>query len=115
VIVPTTGGVGVAGCVVMVTLFEATDVQFAGLVVTVKLYVPGRRLLIVVLVVVPVIEPGFIVQLPEGNPLKTTLPVVEKHVGCVIEPTVGAAGVVLTDTDTARRDVDSHADTVWLA
>lgn len=114
-IVPTTGGVGVAGWALMMTLIEATDVQFAGLVVTVKLYVPGIRLLIVVLVVEPVIEPGFIVQLPEGNPLKITLPVVEMHVGCVIVPTVGAAGVVLTVTDTARREVDSQPDTVWLA
>jgi hypothetical protein len=112
VIVPTTGGVGVAGWALMTTLIEATDVQFAGLAVTVKLYVPGRRLLIVVLVVEPVIEPGFIVQFPEGNPLNTTLPVDEIQVGCVIVPTVGAAGVVLTVTDTAKRDVDSHPDTV---
>jgi hypothetical protein len=113
--VPTTGGVGVTGCGLIATLLEATDVQFAGLVVTVKLYVPGSRLLIVVLVVLPVIEPGFIVQFPEGNPLNTTLPVDDIHIGCVIVPIVGAAGVVLTVTDTAKRDVDSQPDTVWLA
>ena len=113
--VPTTGGVGVAGCGLITTLLVATEVQFAGFVVTVKLYVPGSRLFIVVLAVLPVIEPGFIVQFPEGNPLKTTLPVDEMQVGCVIVPTVGAAGVVLTVTDTAKRDIDSHPDTVWLA
>ena len=47
----------------------------------------------VVLAVVPVIEPGLIVQLPDGNPLNTTLPVATAHVGCVIVPTVGAVGV----------------------
>ena len=31
--------------------------------------------------------------MPEGNPLNTTLPVDTAHVGCVIVPTVGAAGV----------------------
>jgi hypothetical protein len=30
------------------------------------------------------------VQLPEGNPLKVTLPVATEQVGCVINPTVGA-------------------------
>ena len=33
------------------------------------------------------------VQLPEGNPLSTTLPVDTVHVGCVMVPTVGAEGV----------------------
>lgn len=41
----------------------------------------------------PAIAPGFITQLPEGNPFNTTLPVATKHVGCVITPTVGADGV----------------------
>ena len=51
----------------------------------------------VVLAPVPVVvtPPGFlvIVQLPVGSPLNTTLPVAVEHVGCVIVPTVGAAGV----------------------
>jgi hypothetical protein len=47
----------------------------------------------VVLVVDPAIPPGFIVQLPEGNPLNTTLPVDVAHVGCVMVPTIGAVGV----------------------
>ena len=37
--------------------------------------------------------PGFIVQVPAGNPLNTTLPVATAQVGCVINPTSGAAGV----------------------
>jgi hypothetical protein len=48
---------------------------------------------IVVLVDDPAIPPGLIVQLPEGNPLNTTLPVVSAQVGCVIVPMTGAAGV----------------------
>ena len=41
----------------------------------------------------PVIAPGFIVQVPEGNPFNTTLPVARAQVGCVIVPMVGADGV----------------------
>jgi hypothetical protein len=52
---------------------------------------------IVVLVPVPVVvaPPGFlvIVQLPEGKPFNTTLPVATVQVGCVIAPTSGAVGV----------------------
>ena len=47
----------------------------------------------VVLVLLPVIPPGLIVQLPAGKPVNSTLPVGSAHVGCVIVPTVGAAGV----------------------
>ena len=47
----------------------------------------------VVLAVEPVIAPGLIVQLPAGKPLNITLPVAVAHVGCVMVPTVGAAGV----------------------
>ena len=50
------------------------------------------KFVIVVLVVEPVIAPGFIVQLPAGNPFNTTLPVANTHVGCVIVPAVGADG-----------------------
>jgi hypothetical protein len=38
-------------------------------------------------------EPGFIIQLPAGKPVSITLPVETEQVGCVIVPTVGAAGV----------------------
>ena len=58
----------------------------------------------------PVVKPGIVVldpvevkltfpgslvnvQLPEGNPLKVTLPVATEQVGCTISPTTG----VLTD------------------
>ena len=59
-----------------------------------KLYVPGTRFVIVVVVPVPVIPPGMIVQFPvAGRPLNTTLPVVAEHeAGCVIVPTIGAVG-----------------------
>jgi len=50
----------------------------------------------VVLVPVPVvvIPPGFLVNVhvPEGKPLKTTLPVATVQVGCVTVPADGAAG-----------------------
>ena len=41
----------------------------------------------------PAMAPGLIVQLPEGKPLNTTLPVANEQVGWVMVPTVGAAGV----------------------
>ena len=47
----------------------------------------------VVLEVFPVIAPGLMVQLPDGKPLNTTLPVDTAQVGCVIVPTTGAVGV----------------------
>jgi hypothetical protein len=41
----------------------------------------------------PEIFPGLIVQTPViGSPLITTLPVGSEHVGCVMDPAVGAAG-----------------------
>ena len=49
---------------------------------------------IVVDAVEPVMPPGLIVQLPEGKPLNTTLPVAVAQVGCVMLPTNGALGVV---------------------
>ena len=47
----------------------------------------------VVLVPEPLVLPGLITQSPEGNPLKTTLPVSISQVGWVIVPTTGAVGV----------------------
>ena len=38
--------------------------------------------------------PGLIVQMPDGKPFSTTLPVATAQVGWVIVPTVGAVGVV---------------------
>lgn len=54
---------------------------------------PGINAEIVVLVPVPLIVPGLIIQLPEGKPVKIILPVPVVHVGCVIVPRVGAGGV----------------------
>src|SRR5512145_2977215 len=92
VIVPTVGAAGVIGWALITTLAEADEVHPAALV-TVKLWVPVASVLIVVLAVFPVMAPGLIVQLPAGKPLSTTLPVATAQVGCVIAPTVGAAGV----------------------
>ena len=57
------------------------------------MYVPENSPDRVVLVVLPVIAPGLIVQLPAGNPLNTTLPVETEQVGCIIELISGAEGV----------------------
>jgi hypothetical protein len=82
---------GVTGCVLITTFTDAGEIHPAEFV-TVKLYVPAASPDTVVLEPVPAIAPGLIVQLPEGRPLSTTLPVDKKQVGCVIVPIVGAAG-----------------------
>jgi hypothetical protein len=41
----------------------------------------------------PAIAPGLITQLPEGSPVRVTLPVTTVQVGCIIVPNAGAAGV----------------------
>jgi len=92
VIVPTVGAVGVEGEALITTFPLANDTQPEALV-TVKLYVPATKPDTVVLLPVPVIAPGFNVQLPDGNPLSTTELVEVEQVGCVITPTVGAVGV----------------------
>ena len=95
VIVPTIGASGVAGWVLMVALVEATEVQPTELV-TVNVYVPAARPVNVVEVVDPVfVAPpvAVTVQLPEGRPLRATLPVAVAQVGCVIVPTIGVSGV----------------------
>jgi hypothetical protein len=61
--------------------------------VTVKAYVPVASPVTDMLVPVPDIAPGFIVQLPEGSPFKITLPVATEQLGCVVAPNAGAAGV----------------------
>ena len=45
------------------------------------------------LLVFPFIAPGLIIQFPAGKPFNTAPPVATVHEGCVIVPTVGAAGV----------------------
>ena len=80
VIVPTVGAVGVAGCALMTTLADAGEVHPAAFV-TVKLYVPVAKGVIVNEVPVPAIAPGLIVQFPAGSPPKKTLPVAKEQVG----------------------------------
>jgi hypothetical protein len=85
--------VGAIGGALITTLVEGSEMHPAS-VVTLKLYVPGMRLLIVVVVPVPVIAPGLIVHVPEeGRPESTTLPVLAVQTeGCVMTPTIGAVG-----------------------
>lgn len=49
--------------------------------VTVNVYVPVARPEMVVLVELPVIAPGLIIQSPAGNPVRVTLPVAVVQVG----------------------------------
>jgi len=79
----------------MTTSADAGEVHPLELV-TVKLYVPGTNPEIVAVDVDPVRLPGFIVHAPDGRPLSATLPVDRVQVGCVIVPTAGAEGMVLT-------------------
>jgi hypothetical protein len=88
--VPTPGDGGVAATIT--TLAVGREVHPTELV-TVKLYVPATKLVIVLLAPVPEIAPGLIVQFPAGKPLNTTLPVETAQVGCVIVPNIGVAGV----------------------
>lgn len=67
----------------MTTSEDAGEVQPLEFV-TVKVYDPGVKPVMVVLVVEPVRFPGLMVQLPDGNPLRTTLPVDTVQVGWVI-------------------------------
>ena len=100
VIVPIKGAVGVVGCALMTTLSDNTDVHPDELV-TVKANVPAVILEIVVLVPVPVVvtAPGLRINVHvpvDGNPFNITLPVATEHVGWVIVPNVGAAGMAFT-------------------
>jgi hypothetical protein len=96
VTVPMCGVWGTDGTVLISTLSEAADVQPVS-DVTVKVYLPGERFDIVVLVPEPVVSvpPGCIVrvQFPdEGRLFRMTLPEGSLHEGCVIAPITGAAG-----------------------
>jgi hypothetical protein len=55
--------------------------------------VPVANPVMVLLLPDPAMAPGFIVQLPDGRPFKTTLPVAKVQVGWVMVPMTGAAGV----------------------
>jgi len=89
--VPIVGAVCI-GCALMTTLSDAGEVHPDALV-TVKLKVPVAIPEIVVLVPEPDIDPGLMIQLPEGNPFNTTLPVATVQDGCVMVPIVGVVGV----------------------
>ena len=54
---------------------------------------PATKPEIVLLTVFPGMDPGLMVQLPAGKPLRSTLPVANAQVGCVTTPTAGAVGV----------------------
>lgn len=97
------GAVGVTGCTLMTILAVAVDVQPTELV-TVKLYIPAANPVTVLLAPVPAIAPGLMVQLPAGNPDKTTLPVATVQVGWVIVPTIGVDGVTGCEFTTALAD-----------
>jgi hypothetical protein len=84
--------------------------------VTVKVYEPGARPVMVVVVPVPVViaPPGLlvIVHVPvAGKPFNTTLPVATEQVGCVIDPIVGAPGKPVTLFTTIGEDeAEMHPD-----
>ena len=92
-IVPTVGAAGAVGTALITTFALAAEVHPVDVSVTVKLcVVDTARPVKVVVVPLPAIAPGLIVQVPAGKPLNSTLPVGTVQVGCVIVPTVGAAG-----------------------
>ena len=115
VIGPAVGAVGVAGWALITTFADAAEVHPDALV-TVKVKAPAASPVMVVLVPVPmvVVPPGVFVnvQVPVGGKsFKTTLPVANSHVGCVIVPIVGAVGVagwaliiILTDETEVHPD-----------
>ena len=90
--VPMVGAEGVAGCGSMTILPEVAEMQPSELV-TVNVRVPTASPEMVVLVPLPAMLPGLMVQLPDGKPFKTTLPVARAQLGWVIVPTAGAEGV----------------------
>ena len=70
-IVPTVGAEGVAGWALMTTSPDAEETHPSEFV-TVKLWVPVESPDIDVLFPLPLMFPGLIIQLPPGNPFKTT-------------------------------------------
>ena len=97
VIVPTDGGDGVGGWVLITTSADGPETHPNELV-TVKVNVPAGMFIIVMEVPVPVLvtPPGVLVTVhvpDDGNPVSTTLPVDVAHVGCVMVPVTGGVGV----------------------
>ena len=95
VITPILGVAGVPGGEIITTAVEGREIQPASLVML-KLYVPGTKFVMVMVVPVPLIAPGLIVHVPvAGKPFSTTVPVGAEHAeGCVTVPTTGAVGAV---------------------
>jgi hypothetical protein len=116
VTVPTIGAVGATGAALITTSADGFDIHPTA-AVTLKLYVPGIRFGIVVLVPVPVIAPGLIVQVPvAGRPLSTTLPVVAEHdAGWDMVPTSGGVGAVGGSFITTSADaLDIHPGSLQI-
>jgi hypothetical protein len=114
VMVPTTGADGVAVTAFIIALADEGDEQPDALE-TIKLYVPGLRSSMAVVVPVPVdvIAPGFLVSfhVPDaGKPLSSTVPfVVPPQEGCVMASTIGAVGAEGTLLSVTFCDVvDKH-------
>ena len=89
------GAAGATGVGSISTSADRGEAQPAASV-RVKLYLPVDNPDMVVLAVDPVTAPGLMVQLPESRPVKITLPVVIKQVGCVIVPITGVEGALFT-------------------
>jgi len=103
VIAPIVGADGVSGCARITMFAEVAEVQPDAFVTEYE-YVPATKPEIVLLVPVPDMDPGLIVQVPAGKPFKTTLPVATPQLGWVIVPTVGAVGVTGCTFITALAD-----------
>ncbi len=102
-----------AGGALITAVAEETEVHVDIPSVTVNVYVFAVRPVKTVVVPVPVEVrlPGIavMVQVPAaGSPLRATLPVASRHVGCVIVPIIGAAGIAgagLTVSDAPGADM----------
>jgi hypothetical protein len=55
--------------------------------------VPDTIPVMIVLEPLPVTGPGYIVQVPAGSPLNSTLPVATSQVGWVVDVIIGVEGV----------------------
>ena len=95
------GAFGIAGCELITVFPDGTEPHPVELA-TVNVYVlfAVKPVIVVVVVepvcveVLPPVAVAVTVHVPEGRPLKATLPVATEQVGWVIAPTVGALGEV---------------------
>ena len=77
---------------------------------------PAVSPVMVVVVPVPVIPPGLMVQVPAaGSPLKITPPVATVHVGCVMAPTTGAVGapIIFAKTEVLEAQISCCSKVVY--